>query len=131
MADEKVVKYDKKSRQHVLSSARGGKNAILVRYIFAHPLVCKLDAYIKDTCLHREPPKEGTLCHNCATCNQCVPALAGAHGGAVKFTPSPVNAERRVAREQYFRAKKRVQESVRANQRNLRYHQRAVVKRAS
>ena len=49
MADEKVVKYDKERKDNVLSSSRGGKNTVLLRYTFAHPVVCAMDAYIKES----------------------------------------------------------------------------------
>jgi len=130
MADEKVVKYDKERKDNVLSSSRGGKNAILLRYTFARPVVCAMDAYIKESCLHRAAPRAGTACANCTHTNQCAPATTPSCGGTRRFTPAPVNEERRQALAGVHHLQKLTRESLRANQRNTRYHKRAIAKRA-
>ena len=129
MSDEKVVKFDKERKDNVLSSSRGGKNTVLLRYTFAHPVVCAMDAYIKESCLHRAQPRAGTVCANCTHTNQCAPASTTSCGGTLRFTPSPVNEQRRLALAGTRRIKALTRESMRANQRNVRYHKRAVAKR--
>lgn len=86
-------------RDGELTSTRS-KSKIYLRVMFREPVMCKIDGYIKEKCLHAERPAEGSKCYQCIQEHPtCLFAHALHHGGLCKFTPSKVNAEKRAARK--------------------------------
>lgn len=104
--NEKVV------NKGTLTSTRR-KNHIYLRVEFKDPVMCKLDSYIKERCLHAAMPAEGSKCHQCMQENpSCKLASAAWHGGIIKFTPSPINVQRRAAKKAAITKKQKTRERI-------------------
>jgi len=116
---ERVVREGKE-----LTSNRGGKNTVLRRLTHVKPVKCALDGYLKESCLHRSEIPENSPCGNCIKESLCTIQLQNVHGGTFKVTPAPVNSERRAAKNEYFKIKRQIRESLRASQRQQRYAKR-------
>lgn len=89
------------------------KNRIYLRVTFKDPVMCKLDNYIKERCMHERMSSEGSICHACMQENpSCDISHASWCGGLIKFTPSPKMSVKRQEKESQHRQKIRTRERI-------------------